>query len=465
MQLRQATCTLIVLVLAASGCTSPGPLDDSDSAWPEPRSLGQGMDAVRPPRTAEAYSDQTFTFAEPSAELTLRRALAASLLQSPHLAATGFEVRAHEAEMLQASLFPNPEIDVEFENFGGTGELDTSDSLETTLALSQLIELGGKRVKRQQIARYQAQNAGWEYEIQRIDVLSKTAVDYVNLLAAERRMQTAIKSSELAQRVFDAVGERVDAGKISPVERAKAQVELAQAGLGRDQAVRAVQSARIRLASNWGSTSPQFETVAGNLDQTNTVPSLESMLKRIDENPDVARWASAAALRQAEIELALAQRVPDLTISGGLRYFNEIDETAFVAGFSMPLPIFDQNQGNIQAARLRGLQSDQLERAARVHVQTAVTEAYQTLDAALVSVNTIRSQILPSAEHAFEAAEEAFRHGKIGALGLLDAERTLFDARRQLTNALTTYHLAVIASERLIGAPLHDVGSPKGSNQ
>ena len=72
---------------------------------------------------------------------------------------------------------------------------------------------------------------------------------------------------------------------------------------------------------------------------------------------------------------------------------------------------------------------------------------------------------LNSAKLAFEAAEEAFRQGKIGALGLLDAERTFFDARRQLTDALTTYHLAVIAGERLIGAPLHGADRPEGNDQ
>ena len=100
-----------------------------------------------------------------------------------------------------------------------------------------------------------------------------------------------------------------------------------------------------------------------------------------------------------------------------------------------------------------------------MQIHAALAEAYQILDAAHVSVRTTREQILPSAELAFQAAEEAFRQGKIGALDLLDAERTLFDARRQLTDALTTYHLAVIAGERLIGAPLHGDERQEGQEQ
>ena len=458
---KRATCALTALVLAAGGC-GPGPLDDS--AWPEPRPLGQGLDAIRPSRSPDEVV-AVGSFEEPTGVLALRDALAAALLRSPDLAATGYEVRAREAEVLQAGLFPNPELELELENFGGTGELGDFDTLETTLALSQLVELGGKRVKRRRVAEYEARIAGWDYEVRRIDVLSKTAADFVGLLAAERQLRIAIETLELAQRVFDAVGERVDAGKVSPVERTKARVELAQAELGREQARRAVAAARIRLASNWGSTDPQFDSLSGDLDQTESPPRLDTLVARVEQNPDIARWAAEAALRQAEVELALAQRVPDLTVAGGVRHFNKLDETAFVVGLSLPLLVFDQNQGGIQAARLRALQGGRLEEAARVQIHTALAEVYQILDAAFVSVRTTREQILPSAELAFQAAEEAFRQGKIGALDLLDAERTLFDARRQLTDLLSTYHLAVIAGERLIGAPLHGDERPQGHDQ
>lgn len=462
--------SIAVVVMVVGGC-APGPLDD-DAAWPEPRPLGSDLEAFRPsssPEAVESDSDSatgtSSSFVEPTGALSLRDALAAALLRSPDLAATGYEVRAREAEALQAGLLPNPELEVELENFGGTGEFGGFDPVETTLALSQLIELGGKRVKRRRVAEVEARIAGWEYEIRRIDVLTKTAADYVGLLAAQRRLQMAIQTEQFAQRVFDVVGERVDAGKVSPVDRIKARIELAQAQLGREQALRAVAAARVRLASNWGSTQPQFESLAGDLDHTDSPPTLDALLMRVEQNPDLARWTGEAALRQAEVELALAQRVPDLTVGGGVRYFNEIDETAFVAGLSMPLPVFDQNQGGIQAARLRALQDGRLEEAARVQIRTAVAEAFQFLDMAFVSVHTIREQILPNAELAFEAAEEAFRQGKIGALDLLDAERTLFDARRQLTDALTSYHLAVIAGERLIGAPLHGDDQSQGAGQ
>ncbi|MCP3904337.1 MAG: TolC family protein [Planctomycetes bacterium] len=457
----RAICGIVSSAIVVGGC-APGPLDDS--AWPEPRPLGGRLPAVRPARSPDATAAAPAPV-EPTGTVSLRDALAAALRGSPDLAATGYEVRAREAEALQAGRWPNPELAVEFENFGGTGAVGGTDQLETTLVLSQLIELGGKRVKRRRVGEHEARIAGWEYEIRRIDVLSKTAADFVGLLAAEQRSRIADETLGLAQRVYDTVGERVDAGKISPVERTKARVEFAKARLARERAIREVAAARIRLASNWGSTDPRFDGLSGDLDHTEAPPTFESLLERVEENPDIARWSAEAALRQAEVELALAQRVPNLTVAGGVRYFNEIDETAFVAGLSLPLPVFDQNQGGIQAARLRVLQGGRLEDATRVQVRTAVAEAIQVLDTAFVTAHTTRDEILPSAVRAFEAAAEAFRQGKIGAIDLLDAERTLFDTRRELTDALITYHLAVIAAERLIGAPLHDVDQTQGIDQ
>lgn len=458
---RRVKYALVVLIIFISGC-APGPLEDY--MWPTPRPLGRDLDAVRP-RLHPDGAMRTVPITEPIGTLSLRQAIAAALLGSPDLAATSYEVRAREAEALQAGLLPNPELDVELENFAGSGEFSDFDTVETTLALSQVVELGGKRIKRKQIAQYQVRIAGWEYEIRRIDVLSKTAADFVGLLAAQRRQRIAFETLELAQRVFDAVGERVDAGKVSPLERIKAGVELAQSELDREQALLAVVAARIRLASNWGSTDPQFENLSGDLDKTDSPPSFDEVVARVVHNPDLARWAAEVSLRQAEVKLALAQRIPNLTVTGGVRHFNEIDETAFVAGLSLPLPVFDQNQGNIRAARLRAIQGGRLEEAARVQIHSAIAEVFQILEAAFISVQTTRIQILPSAVLAFEATEEAFRQGKIGSLDLFDSERTLFDVRRQLTESLTTYHLAVIALERLIGAPLHETDQSKGSEQ
>jgi cobalt-zinc-cadmium efflux system outer membrane protein len=100
--------------------------------------------------------------AGPTGDLTLRDALAAALRDSPALAADAAEVRAREAEMLQAGRRPNPELGVELENLAGSGPFSGLDGLETTLALSQAIELGGKRGRRVEAARLDRDVAAWD---------------------------------------------------------------------------------------------------------------------------------------------------------------------------------------------------------------------------------------------------------------------------------------------------------------
>jgi len=454
---------MLLFVLTAGGCAS-APAEKS--AWPQPRPLGRELDSFVPPHPPHSSAPgHRIEFNAPTGTLTLRDALAATLLGSPDLAATAYEVRAREAEILQAGLLPNPEIELELEEFGGTGDLSGFDSASVQLKLSQLIELGGKRIKRRRVAGYEAQSAGWDYEIRRIDVLSMTAADYAKVLAAERRLRIARDAAELAQRVFDAVGERVDAGKVPPVERTKAGVESARAQVVLQTAQRAVHAARIRLASNWGSIEPGFDELAGDLDHAEPPPALGSLLTRVEQNPDLARWTAEAALRRAEVELQLARRIPNLKVAGGVRYFNETDDTAFLLSLSMPLPIFDRNQGGIEAARLRAIRQGHLEDANRVQIRTAVAETHQAIDTAFFAVQMTRDRVLPGAEEAFAAAEEAFRQGKIGALDLFDAQRTLFEARRQLLDALISYQLSVIAGERLIGAPLHGDVQITGEDQ
>ncbi len=189
------------------------------------------------------------------------------------------------------------------------------------------------------------------------------------------------------------------------------------------------------------------------------------LVQRIEDNPDLARWTTEMAMRRAAVALARAEAVPDVTPFGGVKLLEGADETAFVAGVAMPIPIFDRNQGGILEARIRGTQAQQRYHAAQVRVQTDLAVAYQSLDAAYNEVLIVQAEIEPSARSALEAAEEAFRQGKIGALDLLDAQRTLFAARQQYVDVQATYHQVVIIVERLIGGPLHEPEPPRGDVQ
>jgi len=418
-----------------------------EATMPEPRPLGRELPtfqvATEPPKLQA-----------PAGELTLRQALALALLHNPELAAFSWEVRSREAEALQTGLLPNPELGIEMENFAGGGEFSGTDSAETTVTLSQLIELGGKRGKRRAASALEADLAGWDFETRRLDVLTATAKAFVAVLAAQERLAQADELASLAERFFRTVSERVEAGKVSPVEQTRAQVPLAAASIAKDRARLALEAARRELAALWGEEGAGFNRAAGSLERIAPVPPEEELASLLDQNPDLARWETEEKQRSARLDLERANAIPDLTLFAGGRNLQESGDNAFVAGLSIPLPIFDRNQGGIAAARAARSKAQHAAQASRNEAFARLAASYRDLSASALEATTLREQILPAAEESFEATTFGYQAGKFGFLEVLDAQRTLFEVKGQYVEALAAYHQARAEVERLIGAPL-----------
>jgi cobalt-zinc-cadmium efflux system outer membrane protein len=393
----------------------------------------------------------------PAGVLRLPQAQALALMQNPDLAAFAWEVRAGEARTLQAGLPPNPEMGVEVENVAGSGDFQGVDGAEVTVGLSQVIELAGKRRKRTHVAALERDLAAWDYETARLDVLTQVAQAFADVLRVQERLAVDADLVRLAEQIYRIVAERVKAGKVSPLEATRARVALATSRIARQRVQRELTAAKDRLAATWGGTRATFERVTGDLETLNPIPSAAVVAQRIVQNPDIARWATAMARRHAAVTLAEANRTPDPTLGAGVRYFNNVDEAdahALLLAVSVPLPVFDRNQGNILEARYQLARTEVERRAAAVRVQTALAETHAALSAAFSEASTLRDEVLPGAQQAFDAAREGYRQGKFQFLEVLDAQRTLFEARGQYVEALSTYHKAVAALERLIGEPL-----------
>ncbi len=424
--------------------------------YPEPRPLAGVYQTYHAAEQASKV-DSASLEEEPTGTITLRRALSLALLRNPELAAFSWEVRAREARALQASLLPNPEISVELENIGGSGEASGFEQTETTIGLSQLIELGGKRLKRTRVAALESDLAAWDYEIKRLDVLTDVTQAFLDVQSAQGRQALDIELVRLAAEFVDIVSQRVQAGRTSPAEESRARVALsnAQIELGRTQ--RALESAHKRLAATWGSLTPQFQGVTGNFGLSQSIPEIDQLLKFISQNPEIARWAVEMQRRGAVLSLAKAQGIPDPSIGGGLRRLNESDDNAFVVGLSIPVPIFNRNQGATEAARMRINQGDWARRATELRIGTLIAESYQGLSTAFNEATTLQSSVLPEAQKAFDTINDGYKLGKFGFLEVLDAQRTLFDSRSQYLLSLTEYQKAKADLERLIGQSLDTI--------
>ncbi|MDD5277754.1 MAG: TolC family protein [Methylovulum sp.] len=392
---------------------------------------------------------------EPAGILVLSQALALALTQNPELSAYAWESRAQEAAALQAKLFPNPTFDANAANFGNQ-VIKGFDGDVVTLQLSQLIELGGKRAARMEAAALTKQLADWDYETKRADVLTQVAQAFIEVLSAQQRLVLARQTQELADQMTVTTSARVQAGKVSPVEETKAKIVRASVQIEGVRAQKELEAARKRLAAGWGSTAPRFEAVTGNLESIQAPVSLESLQQRLTNNPDLARWATEITQRQALIALEKSKAVPDVTATVGASKYLMPNDYALVVGFSMPLPVFNRNQGGIQEAVHRLSKAEEELSSAEVRIATALNTAYQKLEAAHAEVVALRQEVLPGAESTYDAAREGYRFGKFGFLDVLDAQRTLFGAKSQYLLALADYHKSTVEIERLVGSGMNE---------
>ena len=433
-----------------TGARRPRAVRAAASAWRGPAALpsGSGPGAAR-----VRQSDW---------QLTLRGALAVALLQNPELAAYAWEIRARESRILQASRPPNPVVSTVIEDLGGgapIGGTESSIQPQTTLQLSQLVELGGKRTARQHVAQLNHDLAEWDYEMARIDVFTRVTRAFIDVLASQQAVALSGQTMQLVEQTQDTVRARVTAGVVSPIEQTKAEVALASARIDSDRARRTLESDRRRLAALWGAADAGFETAAGDLTVLPAVPTFDALQGRVAQSPELARWTTEIAQRQATLALERSRRVPDVTLSAGYRRFTQIDSNAFLVGGSIPLPLFDKNRGAIQEAADRAAKVLDEQRAAQVRVTAALAEAYRALSTARDEVAALSSAVLPGARATFEAVSEGYRLGKFGYLDVLDAQRTLVTASGQHQRALSDFHKAAVEVERLTGAPLGGPGS------
>ena len=229
---------------------------------------------------------------------------------------------------------------------------------------------------------------------------------------------------------------------------------LSNSRIDHARAQRSLEAARKKLVAAWGSGVPAFERAVGPFDQVSPIPPVDRLTQEIRGNPDIARWATEKEQRRAVSSLQDAIRIPDPTLAAGVRDYRASGDSAFVAGASIPLPLFNRNQGGILESRRRLAKAERESAAAETKVRAALAETYQALSTAVSEIDALKTTVIPGAESAFEAVSEGYRQGKFGYLDVLDAQRTLFEARGRYVESLGSYHKAVADTERLIGGEL-----------
>lgn len=382
-------------------------------------------------------------------DLTLADALRAAAANNPALRAAPFELRALEGRRQQAAVRPNPELEVEFENFAGGGDFSGTDSLETTLALSQLIELGGKRDARIAFADSEYELLRTEQEVRSLDLQAEVARRYLDVLTQQDRLDLARRTADLATEFYSGVQKRVDAARSPIAEASRADIARVRAGLDVTSAERSLESARYALAATWGASSPDFKEARADLQRFPDVADFGDLASQLEQNPDQLRFLTEQRLREAEVRVAQASRRPDMTVGAGVRRFEETGDNAFVLSVSVPLPIANRNAGAIAESQARLAALPYERDAALLEARTRLFALYQELQQARTEATALDKELVPQARTALEQTRSGFDRGRFSYLEVAEAQREMLELELDRIDTAATFHLLLIEIERL----------------
>jgi cobalt-zinc-cadmium efflux system outer membrane protein len=381
---------------------------------------------------------------EASNGLTLQSALTLALEANPEIFAAIREREAIEGVVIQAGTRPNPSVSAMLED-------TRSSTRQTTLQFNQPIELGGKRDSRIKAATLGYDLTGSELDLKKMQIMASVNLAFQEVLIAQERVKLLQSSLALAQHAKDAAGKRVIAGQISPVEETKSKVAESAVKIELNQANSLLDNARNRLTALWGNFSPEFEFALGDVDKAATLPPLNDLINAVQNSPAIQRANLEINRRKALVEVENTKRTPDVTISVGARRNEELGLNQAVLGLSVPIPLFDRNQGNIQQALSRAEKAKDELSITDIQLRSTVTQAYRRWSSNHNAIESLRADILPGAQSAYDAATRGFELGKFNFLDVLDAQRTLFQAKTQYLNALLETYQAVADIERIVG--------------
>ncbi len=381
---------------------------------------------------------------ESSAALTLQDALNLAAKANPEIAVALREREAIQGIKTQASVRPNPTI--------STSIQDTrSDTRQIFLQLNQEIELGNKRNARIEAADTFYSKAEAELDSKKADIHANVIAAFYAVLAAQERLALAKSSMEVANLALDAAAKRVKAGKSSPVEETKSKIAESGAKIELSQANSQLVSTRKRLAALWGNPSPLFASAQGQVTAIPQPVALSELDLMLENSPAIKLAKLEVNSRVALTNVERSKTTPNITISAGVVNNQELGLNQALLGLTVPIPLFDRNQGNLQEAVSRKYKAEDELIALKSQLGSNLSSQYERLNVARQASESLRTEILPSAQSAFDAANKGFTAGKFNFLDVLDAQRTLFQAKSQYNQALLEAHQAVAEIERILG--------------
>jgi len=353
--------------------------------------------------------------------LTLDQALEMAERLQPQLAEARALVEAAAGRALQAGAFPNPEAIVGAQQL--PLESGASNQREYVAGVAQPIPVGGRLSKAREAEQLEREVRVRGFAVTRRDLRKRVHSAFATALYQERAFQAQSEIAQSIEKVVAITKARVDAGDIVPEDLARVEMELARTKveIQRSQSLR--EQAMIGLVTAIGDASLSVKSLAGNLDATFEIPTLESLAATLSTQPEIQLAAASQRASNARIDLAKAERIPDVKVEALYHRLEATKENTIDLGLSIPLPLFNRNHGRLREARAEAAAAEARSRTTENELNLRLRESYAQLTSALATSRALQTEILPRAETVLKSTELRYAAGDTSLADVLPVRR------------------------------------------
>lgn len=381
--------------------------------------------------------------------LTLKKALALTLAQNPQLYQYRFTSDALNARRETNGLRPALALELEVENFAGSGRNQDFDSAETTLALSSVIELGGKRQARLSYTDARINQAKWEKQAATLDVLGEVTEIYIEGLATQANIKLAEESLLLSKSLLKTVKARSARGAAPEPEVMRALATLARAEIRHTALQEQFERQKVLLARFWGETTVSFKTLKGSLFTFQPTQNFDQLFARVKTSPAIQVLASKSRLQDAAVTLARASGRSDLSWRAGIKHSEETGDSALTAGVSIPLFSGSRSSGRVKEALASRNAVDYAQKDLLLLLHSRLYESWSIRKQSIAAVNKTQEVAIPALEQALKLTTEAYENGRYRYLDLIAAQEELLATKQAIIDTATTALVSQALIERL----------------
>lgn len=402
--------------------------------------------------SAPPTTDAAATMPAQAEPLDLQRAVQAALAGDPRLRAAQAGVAAGAARIDSAALRPPLQLTGSIEHAFGSGEFSGMSAAETTIGVSQVLEMGRKRAERIGVARSEYGALENEQEWLRFAVQADVTEIFVQGIALDSRVAIVERGRELSNGIVTAAERRVSAGRSSEAELSQARVTIAAAQI-RLLELAAERRRLHRELTRLTGREPAggLFRLVGSLESLPSVPSPAGLESLLAAAPESRRAALSQDLARARLRLAEAQRRPDLNLSAGVRDYAVTNDTALLLAASIPIGSARRARSSIAEAGAELAQADALASAAQREVAANARNLLDALTLAGRQLELLRTIVVPESQRAEELLARGYSLGRFSLLEVASAQRQSLDASASTIELTLQYHRTVIELGRLLG--------------